>query len=315
MPQTLVTGGAGFIGSAVVRHLLDADHDVTVVDALPTSRQRLAVAAFPRRVRVIRTDLRTADLRALLRGHDRVIHLAGTPGVQTSWADGFRDHLDGNLALTQGLLEASLDVELERVVLASSSSVYGHTPTGQSCEDDPLLPVSPYGVSKAAMEMLAGTYALRGVPITSLRYFTVVGPGQRPDMAVHRLIEAALTGEPFPLRGDGSQVRDLTAVNDIARATVLAATTRVRSGTAINIGGGEPISLRDLIALVSDIMGAPIPIQSVPAVPGDPGRTASDTTRATRLLGWTPRSTLASAVAAQVQAHLVDHSRASSRVA
>ena len=300
MARVLVTGGAGFIGNAVVRHLLDRGDRVTVVDAMPGPRQHRALAATSSRVDLVVDDLRGLDLDALLARHDLVVHLAGRPGVQTSWAEGFRDHLDHNVEATHRLLESALRTRVRRLVLASSSSVYGDVPTGAAHEDLPTRPLSPYGASKAAMELLAGVYASRGVPLTVLRYFTVVGPRQRPDMALHRMIDATRTGRPFPLRGDGSQVRDFTGVDDVARATVAAAVADLPSGTVLNIGGGAPVSVRELLKMVRAETGCAVPVTRVPAVPGDPARTASDCRRAAQLLGWRPRQTLAEVVRDQV---------------
>jgi nucleoside-diphosphate-sugar epimerase len=298
--SVLVTGGAGFIGTVLVRHLLDAGERVTVADLFPTERQRVRLPELSG-ARVVRTDLATADLRPLLADVQRVVHLAGCPGVQSSWGHGFTAHLRDNVALTQRLLEAALDVPVDRIVIASSSSVYGHVEVGAAGEDRPLAPTSPYGVSKAAVELLLRAYAGRGVPTVGLRYFTVYGRGQRPDMAVHRIVESALGGSPFPLRGDGSQERDLTHVDDVVAATARALEWPLPAGTILNIAGGQPVSLRAVIDEVALQVGTEVPIVAVPPAAGDPGRTAAALARAASLLDWAPAVSLPAGVDDQIE--------------
>lgn len=300
----LVTGGAGFIGTVLVRHLLDAGSTVIVADLFPTARQRARMPELSG-ARVVPVDLTSADLRPLLADVQGVVHLAGCPGVQSSWGHGFTAHLRDNVALTQRLLEAALDVTVDRIVVASSSSVYGHVEVGAADEDRPVAPTSPYGVTKAAVELLLHAYVRRGVPAVGLRYFTVYGRGQRPDMAVHRIVEAALGGSPFPLRGDGSQERDLTHVDDVVAATVRALERTLPPGTILNVAGGQPVSLRGVIDEVSAQVGAGVPIQAVPPLAGDPGRTAAALERAASLLDWSPAMSLPSGIADQIewQAH------------
>lgn len=301
----LVTGGAGFIGAAVCAALLARGERVVLADRLPGARQQVAAtrlaAGHPAALELHEEDLQRTDLRRLLRGVDRVVHLAGTPGVQTSWAEGFGAHLDGNLLLTQRLLEAALDAPLRRVVLASSSSVYGDVPRGATAEDAPVAPVSPYGVTKAGVELLARTYAGRGVATTSLRYFTAYGRGQRPDMAVARMLDAVDGGPPFPLRGDGQQVRDLTHVDDVVAGTLAALDAPLAPGTVLNIGSGRPVALRDLLVAVGRAVGRPVPVVPVSAAAGDPSRTHADVSRAAELLGWTPSVALGDGLADQVE--------------
>lgn len=300
MRHTLLTGGAGFIGTNLACSLRDAGQRVTVVDHMPTSRQA-ANARHLEGVTMIRADLSQVDLRRLLEDVDHVVHLAGMPGVQTSWADGFSAHLHANVGLAQRVLEAALDVGVGRLLLASSSSVYGEgRGTGASQEDTPAAPISPYGATKAAMELLVGAYAARGVPAVSLRYFTVYGRLQRPDMAVHRLIDAGLGGLPFPLRGDGSQVRDMTHVDDIVSGTVAAMGAELQPGTVLNLGSGRPVPLRSVVEACATELGRPIPLAPVAAAPGDPQRTWADVTRSWHLLGWRPRVELAAGIADQV---------------
>ncbi|WP_370328257.1 NAD-dependent epimerase/dehydratase family protein [Euzebya sp.] len=306
MARILVTGGAGFIGTNLVRHLLDAGDEVVVVDRLPTRRQRAnADLLAGEGAEVVVADLAAVDLVSLLRRADGgtpdgIVHLAGQPGVQTSWSTGFAAHLDGNVGLAQRVLEAALEVGVPRVVMASSSSVYGDR-GGWVAEDGPLAPVSPYGATKAAMELLAGTYAARGLSVVSLRYFTAYGRLQRPDMAIHRMLRAGLGGPPFPVRGAGRQVRDFTHVDDVVAATAAALRAPLDPGTTINVGSGRPVSLDELLAACEVALGHPVPTCRVPATPGDPARTAARIDRAAQLLGWAPRVPLADGLADQLR--------------
>lgn len=301
-PHVLVTGGLGFIGSTLSHHLVDSGHAVTVADIGDEDRHRRAAAGLGG-VTLRRIDLGADDLRPLLGGVGLVVHLAGRPGVQTSWGTGFEGHLAGNVHVTQRILEAALDVGVERIVVASSSSVYGSIPAGRATEAAAIAPLSPYGVAKAAVEMLVGAYAARGVPAVALRYFTVYGRRQRPDMALSRMIEAAVGGPAFPLRGAGHQVRDLTHVDDVARATIAALRADLAPGQVCNVGSGSPISLRTMLDQVSEGLGLPVPVEPVPDAPGDPGRTAADGDLARRLLGWSPTVAFADGLADQIRHH------------
>lgn len=309
----LVTGGAGFIGSEIVRRLVSEGRGVTVVDRLDGERQRrVAAELVALGARVVVADLATADLRGLLADAHGVVHLAGRPGVQQSWGDGFDRYLADNVSVTARLLDAlaehrgaTLDSDVTpRIVLASSSSVYGTVPHGFVTERTAPAPVSPYGVSKAAVELLAGTYAARGVPVASLRYFTVYGRGQRPDMAISRMIDATLTGSPFFVWGDGHQERDLTHVADVARATIAALDADLAAGAVLNVGSGRPVRLLEVIEGVGRLLGRPVPVAPAPDAAGDPARTAADHSLATELLGWRPEVALDDGLADQVDAHL-----------
>lgn len=312
MSSVLVTGGAGFIGASLCTRLLDDGHRVVVVDRVPDARRGRTVAelaehADPGMLEVVVADLADLDLPALLRRVDAVVHLAGRPGVQTSWADGFDDHLQENVALSQHLLEAALDAPLRTIVMASSSSVYGEAGgDGPVREDVALRPISPYGVSKATLEMLVGAYALRGVPAVALRYFSVYGRRQRPDMAVARMVEALRGGPPFPLRGDGTQSRDMTHVDDVVEATARALDANLRPGTVVNVGSGRPISLAETLDAVGQLCGRPVPVEPVSTVPGDPRQTWADLSRAERLLGWQPRTALVDGLRDQLSCDFTD---------
>src|SRR5918996_1010848 len=249
----VVTGSAGFIGHHVCEALLDRGDEVDGVDAFTDNydpalkRANAARLARHDRYRNVELDLATADpddLDEVLAGADAVVHLAAQPGVRWSWSDGFAVYVERNITASQRLLEAAQRTRVPRLVLASSSSVYGNASTGEPLtEDAPTRPFSPYGVTKLAMEHLASAYAANwGLSSVVLRYFTVYGPGQRPDMALHRFITAVATGEEVTVYGDGRQVRDFTYAADAAAATVAAIEADVAPTTVLNVAGGAPTS-------------------------------------------------------------------------
>lgn len=308
--QALVTGAAGFIGSTLVDELLAAGHRVRGVDcfvpfyAEADKRRNLAGALSHPDFELVEADLRDADVTALLDGVDTVFHLAAQAGVRPSWAEGFEDYVALNVLATQRLLEACRERPVSRVVYASSSSVYGQAAHYPTAETDLPAPHSPYGVTKLAGEHLCGLYgANHGVATVSLRYFTVYGPRQRPDMALHRLVEHGLAGTAFPLYGDGEQLREFTYVGDVVRATVAAAAADVAPGTVINVAGGSETRLVDLIDLVGEAVGRPVVLDRRPPAAGDVRRTGGSTDRARSLLGWAPAVPLDEGVAAQVDWH------------
>lgn len=308
--RALVTGAAGFIGSTLCERLLADGWTVRGVDAFtdyydPAVKEAnltgsLAHAAFE----LERADLRNASLAPLIAGADVVFHLAAQPGVRTSWADGFAVYDDHNIRATQRLLEAVRQQPGTRLVFASSSSVYGNPDRVPTEETDATRPFSPYGVTKLAGEHLCRAYADNfGVSVAVLRYFTVYGPRQRPDMAIHRLIESARRGTPFTLFGDGSQIRDFTFVDDVVAANIAAAVAPTVDGGPINVAGGSSTRLIELVAAVGDAVGSEVPVDWKAAQPGDVGRTGGAVVRAAAAIGWAPHVSLAEGVARQVAWH------------
>jgi nucleoside-diphosphate-sugar epimerase len=305
----LVTGAAGFVGSHLTERLVADGSRVRAVDCLTDyydvrqKRENLRVLGELDGVEIVEADLRSSPLPGLLEGVDVVFHQAGQPGVRASW-DRFASYVEHNVLVTQRLLEASAAADLRRFVFASSSSVYGDAERYPTTEDDLPRPRSPYGVTKLSAEHLCNVYAAnQGVPAVSLRYFTVFGPRQRPDMAMHRLIEAALGGEPFPLYGDGTQVRDFTFVGDVVEANVLAATQDLAPGTVLNVAGGTDASMLDVIRTVGELTGREVPLRHEPFAKGDVTRTGGSRDRAARLLGWEPTVGLEEGLARQVAWH------------
>jgi UDP-glucuronate 4-epimerase len=305
--RAVVTGAAGFIGSALADRLVADGHRVTGVDCFTgyypreQKEQNLAGLRANPLFDLQTLDLRTDDLSGVLDGAEVVFHQAGQPGVRHSWSDGFDDYLTHNVLATQRLLEASAHTNLRRFVYASSSSVYGNADRYPTAETDLPLPHSPYGVTKLAGEHLCGLYGTNyGVPTVALRYFTVFGPRQRPDMAIHRLIESAIKRIPFTLYGDGSQVRDFTFVDDVVDANLLAGTADLDPGLVLNICGGASISMNELISSVGDAVGRDVIVETGAAQAGDVQRTGGTAEQANKLLGWFPRHGVASGLEAQV---------------
>lgn len=291
----VVTGVAGFIGHHTAAHLLDLGIPVRGVDSFTpyydraVKEQNLQRVAGRAGFSFRETALSPRSCGELFDGARAVVHLAAQPGVRDSWDD-FDTYVDLNVRATKVLLDAALAAGLDRVVCASSSSVYGEAPRYPTTESTETVPRSPYGITKLAAERLAVAYALElGVPTVSLRYFTVYGPGQRPDMATQRLITAARTGASFPLLGSGRQIRDFTFVGDVARANVLAAIQPdVEAGTVLNVCGGSPVSLAELISTVERATGCELRLDHRASVAGDVQRTGGCSERIERVLAWKP---------------------------
>lgn len=296
--KALVTGGAGFIGSHLSERLLEQGATVTAIDAFtdfyPRALKEANLSGLRGRpgYRLVEGDLRDADLGALLEGVTHVFHLAAQAGVRRSWGSEFQVYTGLNIDATQRLLEACEGRPIERLVYASSSSVYGDEAAIPMTEGALPQPVSPYGVTKLAAEQLCHLYFVNhGVPAVALRYFTVYGPRQRPDMGFHRFFTAVRAGRPVIQFGDGLQTRDFTFVADAVAATASAAVRGV-PGRVYNIGGGSRVSVREVFDLIGRVTGRAVRIDPHPPQKGDMRDTYADTSRARADLGFLPSVTL-----------------------
>ena len=292
--RVLVTGAAGFIGSHVCERLLTDGTAVRGVDSFTDYYPRTLKEANLRdlekdaRFELVEADLAFADLSPMLDGVDAVCHLAAQAGVRASWGETFHTYLDCNVRSTQRLLEAVKERGITKFVYASSSSVYGETTDLPMRENGLTCPVSPYGVTKLAGEHLAVLYHRNyGVPTVSLRYFTVYGPRQRPDMAFHRFIRAGLVGEPVTVYGDGRQTRDFTYVADTVDATVRALQAGV-PGSVLNVGGGSRVSLNEALDAIEAVLGRRLDRRYVERARGDVTDTLAENARAREELGFRP---------------------------
>ncbi|MBV9101031.1 MAG: NAD-dependent epimerase/dehydratase family protein [Candidatus Dormibacteraeota bacterium] len=303
----VVTGAAGFIGSTLCDRLLADGHDVLGVDSFTdyyarrikvhNIRDALQHPAF----QLLEADLVTATLTSAVSEAGGVFHLAAQPGVRQSWGEEFSVYVRDGILATQRVLEACRTARVPRVVYASSSSVYGNAESLPVAEDAPLRPISPYGISKHAGEELCRAYGDGfGMEVVVLRYFTVYGPRQRPDMAFHRFIKSALTGRSIDVYGDGSQTRDFTYVDDAVAGTT-AAMDRGLPGAVYNLGGGARWAVRDILDAIQTIAGKPLVLQHLEAQLGDVAHTAADTTKARRELGFAPEMDVVSGLARQAQ--------------
>lgn len=304
--NVVVTGAAGFIGSAVARKLLDRGESVKAVDCFadfyPRAIKEVNIADLRDRkgFTLLEEDLVSCDLGPVLEGADAVIHLAAQAGVRTSWGEEFRTYTDSNILATQRLLEASRETSVTRFVYASSSSVYGENQELPLREDALPLPLSPYGVSKLAAERLCRLYWKNfGVDTISLRYFTVYGPGQRPDMSFHRFIRALLEGTTFRIFGTGEQTRDFTYVGDAADVTIAALETG-KPGTAYNIGGGNRVSLREVVDSMVRLTGCKPNVTYQDFEKGDMMHTMADTVLAREELGYLPAVDIEEGLSAEI---------------
>jgi nucleoside-diphosphate-sugar epimerase len=310
--RCLVTGAAGFIGSHLCERLLELGHDVTGLDAFtsyyarPVKERNLLGARSHPRFTFHSLDLRYDPLDWVFEGIDAVFHLAATPGLVRSWTD-FDSYLSNNVVGTQRLLDTLCGRRGgPRLIYASTSSVYGLHASGN--ENTPTHPASPYGVTKLAAEHLCRAYGERsGLEVVILRYFSVYGPRQRPDMGYHRFIRALLTGEPITVYGDGQQVRGNTYVADCVAATVAALGGEASS--VYNVGGGESASVWDILRRLERLTGRRAVVRQEPARAGDQRETFADTSRLHRHLGWRPRTTLDEGLARQWEWQQLEHAR------
>jgi nucleoside-diphosphate-sugar epimerase len=306
MSRCLVTGVAGFIGSHLAEALLAKGHDVVGVDAFipyydrAVKEANLAGALAHDTFTFHELDLRTADLAAVVEGCDVIFNEAAMPGLMKSWSD-LELYSTCNLLATQRVLDAARDAETSQIVHVSTSSVYGKEATGP--EGSPTHPFSPYGVTKLAAEHLCRAYEVNfGVPVTILRYFSVYGPRQRPDMAYNILIRKLLQGETFTMFGDGEQTRSNTYVADCVAATVLAFENQAAAlGQVFNIGGGEVVSLNRVIEMLEELTGRKARIERLDPRPGDQKHTAANYAQAQRVLGYQPTTRVRDGLRAQVE--------------
>jgi UDP-glucuronate 4-epimerase len=293
----LVTGGAGFIGSHLIERLVSAGHDVRCVDnfdnyyAASIKARNLSAALASDRANLVKADIRRAGtLMEIFRATrpTAVVHLAARPGVRQSLTNP-RVYFDNNLLGTLNVLKAARATGVKRVVLASTSSVYG-TIEGAAKEDEtPCRPLSPYGASKVAAEALCSSFAQTGsMSILALRFFTVVGPRQRPDMAIAKFTRSILAGTPISIYGDGSSMRDYTYVSDIVSGVEAAVNVNLDGYQVVNIGRGNPVALNQLIMMLESTLGKAAKRQYEPMHPGDPQLTFADISKAKKLLDYEP---------------------------
>ena len=300
MNTHIVTGVAGFIGSHLAEALLQQGAEVIGVDQFndyydpQLKHNNLVNLKQYDNFKFIKADIQELDWRELLAAVDVVYHQAAQAGVRASWGEGFKNYTERNINATQVILEAAKQVKsLSRIVYASSSSIYGNAVTMPTPETLCPLPVSPYGITKLAGERLCWLYQQNfDVPVTALRYFTVYGPRQRPDMAFHKFFKAAIERESISIFGDGQQTRDYTYVSDIVAANLAAGEIPEAIGEVFNIGGGSRVTLIELLDMMEQVMGLPIGRNYLENAVGDARHTSADITKAQKILGYTPQVSL-----------------------
>ena len=309
MATHIVTGVAGFIGSSLAEKLLEQGDQVIGIDQFndyydPSLKRKNAhiLAKYPE-FKLIEADIQSLDWRQLLQGVEVLFHQAAQAGVRASWGDGFRQYTERNINATQIILEAAKETpSLQRMVFASTSSVYGNAETMPTPETLCPQPVSPYGITKLAAERLCWLYHQNfNVPVTALRYFTVYGPRQRPDMAFHKFFQAAIAGKPIGIYGDGKQTRDFTFISDAVAANLAAAVVPEALGEVFNIGGGSRVVLLDVLDTMEKVIGKPIERLHQGLARGDARHTAADVTKARTILGYNPQVSLAEGLAQEWQ--------------
>jgi UDP-glucuronate 4-epimerase len=305
MAVYLVTGAAGFIGSHLSERLIADGHSVIGVDAFipyyprELKERNLADLRTAAHFTFHELDLRTADLAPLLQGADAVVHLAAMAGLLRSWQE-FESYMTCNVFATQRLLAAAAQSGVRHFVQASTSSVYGRFATGD--EQAPLAPISPYGITKLAAENLCRAYAQQfALPVTILRLFSVYGPRQRPDMGYNIFIRRILNGELITVDGDGTDSRSNTFVADCVQGIVLALAQPEKSvGETFNIGGGEEVTVNQVLSMLEELSGREANVVHGPPRPGDQRRTVADTGKASAILGFAPRTRVIDGLSAQL---------------
>jgi nucleoside-diphosphate-sugar epimerase len=305
--RVVVTGAAGFIGSHLSERLLAAGNEVVGIDCFSdfydrdTKEQNLVASRRHDTFHFVEADLVDADVANLVDGAGVVYHMAGLDGVRPSWGNQFDRYVRDNIIATQRLLEALKGTQVKRMVFAGSSSVYGDAemfPTKESALPHPL---SPFGVTKLAAEHLTHLYTRNyAIPVVSVRYFTVYGPRQRPDMAFSRFMQALAAGEDIEVFGDGEQTRDLTYISDAVEGTIKASTADV-VGQVFNLGGGSRVTVNQVLAMLEEISGLKVRRKNLPATPGDPRHSGASINLARERLGWEPRVSLRDGLAKQWQ--------------
>jgi nucleoside-diphosphate-sugar epimerase len=290
--KCLVTGAAGFIGSHLCERLITLGHQVIGIDCFTNfysrsyKEQNIRQLKQMTNFRFIEADLLALNLENLLDGVDYLFHQAAQAGVRPSWGKSFEIYTQLNILTTQKLLETAKNSNLKRLVYASSSSVYGAVEQMPMREDCALHPLSPYGVTKLAAEQLCYLYWRNfGVPVVSLRYFTVYGPRQRPDMAFHKFISAVLSGRPIAIYGDGEQTRDFTFISDAVEANILCLNNG-SAGEVYNIGGGTRITINKVLDMLCELTGMPVNPEYQAVQKGDMQHTYADVSKAQRELGF-----------------------------
>ncbi len=299
MSKVLVTGCAGFIGSHLTQRLLQDGHGVIGIDGfldnydVSLKLRNLSLIGPQPQFTFHSSPLQKEKWDQWLDGVEVIYHLAALPGVRSSWGKAFADYVNHNILATQQMLDACLrKPSLACIVVSSSSSVYGTMKGSYTDEQAPINPISPYGVTKAAMEQICRVYVeAHQLPIVMLRYFTVYGPRQRPDMAFQRFLRQMLKGEPVTIFGDGQQTRDFTYVSDAVEANLLAAQFG-KPGEVFNVGGDREIRLLDVVELIGKLMNQEPKIAFSPSQAGDSRRTCADINLAAKRLGYAPRVTI-----------------------
>lgn len=294
--KAIVTGAAGFIGSHLTERLLNDGFKVVGIDCFtdyyPKSIKmgNIDKALKNKNFTLIKKDILEIDLSSIIKGTDYIFHQAAQPGVRKSWGNNFSVYVKDNILATQALLEALVDVKIKKLIFASSSSVYGDAEKYPTKESFTPKPVSPYGVTKLAAENLCYLYAkTRNIPIVSLRYFSVYGPRQRPDMGFNRFINSIAGNKDLIVYGNGKQTRDFTYISDVINANINAMDCRCSPGEAFNIGGGCEISVLDSIKLLEKISGKKAKIRFLASQIGDVLHTAADISRAKHVMDYKPK--------------------------
>jgi UDP-glucuronate 4-epimerase len=310
--RALVTGAAGFIGSSLVDRLLSEGHEVVGIDCFTPYYDRkikesnLVGARESKLFNFHEIDLVSAPLEELMEGVTDVFHQAGQPGVRASWGPEFQEYVQWNIWATQRLLEVcKKSSTLKSFIAASSSSIYGNAEHHPTKESHLPNPISPYGVTKMASEHLCSLYGKEfGLPTVSLRYFTVYGPRQRPDMAISRIITAALEQSVFVVYGDGNQQRDFSFIDDIIDANIMSSKQMnkgMKPGEVFNVGGNRTVTLAEVIQIIEELVGKRVNLKHRYSEAGDPSVTKADISSIQLKVGWNPRTTIQQGVEAQIQ--------------